>query len=145
MALRDKLSKRVQPYLEPGEQVRHVWIGQTGPNPWWVLVSALIVLFVGKYYIFAVTDRGIWVFNSRKMKMEPNSKRPVALRLPRGTRFGPLSGLWDKTQVQGERVWIGKRFHKDVAAADRELEQLGAASGGQPLPPPRAGSMPPQS
>jgi len=47
--------------------------------------------------------------------------------------------------MHGGGIWVGKRFHKDIAAADREVEQLGAASGGPSLPPPRAGSMPPQS
>ena len=33
MALRDKLVERVQPFLEPGEQVQAVFLAQTGPNP----------------------------------------------------------------------------------------------------------------
>lgn len=59
MALRDKLADRAQPYLEPGEQVRHVFMGQTGPSAWFAALSYLIVLIAGKYFIFVVTDRAI--------------------------------------------------------------------------------------
>jgi len=39
MALRDKLEERVQPLLEPAEQVQEVWWAQTGPNPNFVLAD----------------------------------------------------------------------------------------------------------
>ena len=39
-------------------------------------------------------------------------------RLPRSTRFGPLSGLWGKSQALGAKTHIHKRFHGDVEVAD---------------------------
>jgi hypothetical protein len=38
--------------------------------------------------------------------------------LPRATRIGPASGLWWKCESLGEKLYVHKRFHKDVEAAD---------------------------
>ena len=119
MALRDKLTERAQPYLEPGEQVRHVFLGQTGPSPWLAALSWLIILIAGDYYIFAVTDRAILVMKAGKFV--PSKPKSLEARLPRQTRLGPVSGVWGQTNALGKRVWVNKRFHKDVDAADAEL------------------------
>ncbi|MBI2709263.1 MAG: hypothetical protein HYX34_06170 [Actinobacteria bacterium] len=125
MALRDKLAERMQPYLEPGEQVRHVFTGQTGPSPWLGALSWLIVLFGAKYRIVAVTDRSITVVNASKLvPSKPKGDAAVA-KLPRATPIGPVSGLWGETRFLGERLWVHKRFHKDIAAADAELQAGG--------------------
>jgi hypothetical protein len=47
--------------------------------------------------------------------------KEVLRELPRSTRIGPPSGLWYKTEVLGERMYINKRFHKDVEAADQAV------------------------
>src|SRR4051812_31714723 len=58
MALRDKLRERVQPYLEPGEQVQQVFLAQAGMNPMVMpLLGGLIVLLATHPKIVAVTDR----------------------------------------------------------------------------------------
>ena len=44
--------------------------------------------------------------------------------------MGPLSGLWARTEFTGEKMWVHKRFHKDVEAADAALGQ--PQSPGQP-------------
>lgn len=130
MALRDKLADRTQPYLEPGEEVRHVFMGQTGPSPWFAALSWLIILFAGEYYVFSVTDRAILVMKAGKFI--PSKPKSLEARLPRNTQVGPVSGLWGQTNALGKRVWVHKRFHKDVLAADTELAQMG----GQPPQPP---------
>jgi PPOX class probable F420-dependent enzyme len=38
--------------------------------------------------------------------------------VPRYVQIGPPSGLWYKTEALGERMYIGKRFHKDIKNAD---------------------------
>lgn len=133
MALRDKLAQRAQPFLQPGEQVRHVFMGQTGPSPYFALLSYLIVLFGGKYYVFVVTDQSITVLRASKwIPSKPKSDNPEAV-LPRATQLGPMSGLWGQTNALGQRVWVHKRFHKDVNAADAELAQSGGTAA--PAPP----------
>lgn len=123
MALRDKLAERAQPYLEPGEQVRHVFMGQTGPSPWFSALSYWIVLTSGKFFIFVVTDRAILVL--RASKLVTSKPKDIEARLPRATQLGPVTGIWAPTHALGQRVWVHKRFHKDVLAADTELAQSG--------------------
>lgn len=148
MALRDKLRDRVQPRLEPGEQIQEVYLAQTGPTPWLGLLTAFI-WFAVKRRIVVATDRAIVVFSASWW----TGTHPKELlgRLPRSTTVGPLSGLWAKSAIGGEKVHIHKRFHQDVARADHVAGNAvgGAAStdpaggpgggqsaGGQPLPPP---------
>jgi hypothetical protein len=127
MALRDKLAARVQPMLEPGEQIQAVFLTQTGPSPYWFLATYFI-LFAIKRRIVVATDRAVVVV--RAGAMTGTSAKEVLARLPRSTRIGPLSGLWARIELNGERQWVHKRFHGDVAVADSR------AATGAPLPPP---------
>lgn len=152
MALRDKLVERAQPYLEPGEQVRHVFMGQTGPSPYITLALVLVLVFSsnvlsglglaavglgvlalvglvaivasGDAHVFAVTDRAIVVLSAPMWR--PSKVTGIEARLPRSTRIGPVSGLWGSTDALGKKLWIHKRFHADVLAADTELAGLPA-------------------
>jgi hypothetical protein len=45
-----------------------------------------------------------------------------------------MSGLWGQTNALGKRVWVHKRFQKDVEAADAELAQS-QGGGAAPVPP----------
>lgn len=119
MALRDKLAERAQPYLEPGEQIRQVFLGQTGPSPYWIFLTWFITLFSSQYFVFVVTDRAILVLKAAKWV--PSKVTGIEARLPRATRIGPVSGVWAKSEGLGKKVWIHKRFHKDVLDADMEL------------------------
>ncbi|CAN5798128.1 hypothetical protein BH23ACT2_BH23ACT2_19990 [soil metagenome] len=38
-----------------------------------------------------------------------------------------MSGLWGQTHALGQRVWVHKRFHKDLLAADAEMAHFGPA------------------
>jgi hypothetical protein len=129
MALRDKLAERVQPLLEPGEQVQEVALSQTGPSPYLAIVTYL-VFFAVKRRIIVVTDRAIVIVKAGAWT--GTSAKEVIARLPRGTRLGPLSGLWAKAVINGEQQWIHKRFHGDIARAD-SVAVAGAAA-----PAPRA-------
>ena len=118
MALRDKLKERVQPLLEPGEQVQEVWWAQTGPNPSFALLTWLIIFF-SRYWVCASTNQGMVICRVKGQRsLRPES---VAQRLPRGTHMGPLTGaLWSKAAVtiDGKPLWIARRFYKDVERAD---------------------------
>jgi len=115
MALRDKLRDRVQPLLEPGEQIQEVFLAQAGPSPWLAILTYLI-FFAMKRFIIVATDRNIVVIKSSVWT--GTSAKEVLGRLPRSTRIGPLSGIWAKTQIGPDKMYVHKRFHGDVARAD---------------------------
>jgi hypothetical protein len=119
-SLREKLAEGARPFLQQGEQVRHVFMAQRGPSPYWSLLTYL-VLFSVKRRIIVVTDQSIIVLAAGFMSpAKPTPGVPLAV-LPRQTPFGPLSGLWSATNLNGEKLWVHKRFHKDAAAADAEI------------------------
>jgi hypothetical protein len=120
MALRDKLIERSRSYLEDGEQVEQVFLAQTGPTPWLMaLIGAIAMAFATKRRIVLVTDRAIVLLHASAWT--GTTPKSVVARLPRQTRIGPLSGVWGKTELNGQRTWINKRFFKDVEAADARL------------------------
>jgi hypothetical protein len=125
MALRDKLRDRMQPFLEPGEQVQQAFLAQTGPSPWWMFLTSFI-LFATKWYVVAVTDRSIVIARS-PWWMSTKPKELVA-RLPRAVQLGPVNGLWAGPfylTPDGKKAWVHKRFHKDIEAADMALRSAG--------------------
>ena len=115
IAIRDKIAANVQSHLSPGEQIQAVIPAQTFSG-WWAALSWLIVLFKNSYRAVVATDRRILVFDTGKMTM--GTPKRLLRELPRATRIGPASGLWYKTEALGEKLYVHKRFHKDVAAAD---------------------------
>ncbi len=76
-------------------------------------------MFWIKYRCVAVTQDAIYVLESSKLS---GGAKPQSLvgTLPRQTRLGPVSGRWGQVNLLGERHWVHKRFHHDVAAADYE-------------------------
>ncbi|WP_129664605.1 hypothetical protein [Phytoactinopolyspora endophytica] len=124
MATRDRLRERAQPYLRPGENIEQVFQAQSGPSPYFFLLTWL-TLFWHKFYIVAVTDQSIvMVRTGHFVNTKPKGDDPVEARLPRRTRIGPVSGLWASTSNLGpKRLWIHRYFHKDVDAADAALDQ----------------------
>ena len=118
MALRDKLKERVQPMLEPGEQVQQVFMAQTA-SPYWAVISYWILIFKNGYRIVAVTDRSIVTFKAGGFM--PSKPKSIVSRSPRAP-IGPLSGmLWGKAIVGGEQLWISKRFFGDVSTANASV------------------------
>lgn len=141
MALRDKLARRSAPYLEPGEQIQAVFLAQSGPSPYFILLGFIIILIGARYAVVVVTDRAIVVL--RAGMFTPTFPKRVVVRLNRGTWLGDPSGLWGKIQLD-KRYWVHKRFHKDVRAANQMLAAMYPAGPPpmQPAPPPPYG--PPQ-
>jgi hypothetical protein len=45
----------------------------------------------------------------------------VGLDLPRNTVIGPAQGLWYQTDALAESLYINRRYHEDVAAADSAI------------------------
>ena len=113
--IRDKIRENAQQFLQPGENVEAVFAAQTF-NGYWAFLSWLIVLFKNSYRAIVVTDRRIAVFDTGRWAM--GTPKTLLRDLPRSTRIGDPSGLWWKTESLGERMYVHKRFHKDVEEAD---------------------------
>jgi hypothetical protein len=75
-----------------------------------------LVLFWVKYWIVVATDRNVVVFSAGKFA--PFKPKALDRRLHRATTFGPLSGLWGKSEILGVTTYVHKRFHGDAAQAD---------------------------
>ena len=107
MALRDKLRERTQPFLCEGEQIEHIALAQAA-NPWMVgFGGGLFMLLFGKPRGIVATSSSIVVLRQSKWSATPEE---VLARLPRGTRIGPVGGLWAKSVVNGEQLWIHRRI-----------------------------------
>jgi hypothetical protein len=115
VAIRDKLRANAEHVLQPGEVVQSIFVGQT-TSQWFALISMWIIILKSPYRVVVVTDRRILVCRSGRFRTTP--VKEVVAELPRSTRIGPASGLWYKCETLGDRLYIHKRFHKDVAAAD---------------------------
>lgn len=125
MAIRDKLRANATPYLQPGESIQAVFCGQT-TSQWFALISWWIIVAKNSYRVVVVTDRRILVCRSGRLTMTP--VKAVLAEYSRSTRIGPASGLWYKCETLGERMYVHKRFHKDIAAADGMAPAPGAAA-----------------
>jgi len=119
MNVRKKMAERSLGLLPPETRIRHIFAGQTGPCPWWSLLTWVVVLWQ-RPRIVAVTDSHIHVLATPWL-MPTRPKRLIAT-LPRDGHIGPVSGLlWARVQIGDERIWVRQRFHKDITAADAEL------------------------
>jgi hypothetical protein len=115
VAIRDKLRENAAHVLQPGETIQSVFCAQT-TSQYFALISVWIILLTNAYRVVVVTDRRILVCASGRFRMTP--VKSVLRELPRGVRIGQPSGLWWRSESLGERLYIHKRFHKDVNAAD---------------------------
>jgi hypothetical protein len=115
VAIRDKMRANAQPHLQPGETVQAVFGAQI-TSGWFALLSYWIIILRGAYRVVVVTDRRILVCRSGRMTTTPVNE--VLQEFPRSTRIGPPTGLWYRCESLGVPLYIAKRFHKDVEAAD---------------------------
>ena len=123
MALRDKIRANAQHVLQPGEVMQAVIPAQT-VSQYFALITYWIIILSNAYRTIVVTDRRIMVCRSGRWSITPVGQ--VEFQVPRGTRIGPATGLWYKSQSLGQPLYINRRFFKDVAAAD----ELAAADPG---------------
>lgn len=135
MALRDQLRANAQVHIQPGESIQAVFCAQT-VSQYFALFSWLIILIKDCYRVVVVTNQRAIVCKSGRMRMTPVNE--IVWEGPRSTLIGPAHGLWYKTEVLGEKLYINKRFHKDIAEAD---SLAAAASSGSSV----AGAQPSQA
>lgn len=115
MAIRDKMRANAAHLLQPGETVQAVFGAQT-KSQYLAMITYWILLFTNTYRVVVVTDRRILVCQSGRLRTTP--VREILREYPRGLRIGPPSGLWWRCETLGERLYVHKRFHKDINAAD---------------------------
>jgi hypothetical protein len=123
MAIRDKMRSSAAHVVQSGETVQEVFAAQTA-SPYLALVSYWIIIAKSAYRVVVVTDKRILVCKAGRWSTA--SVKDVVRELPRSTKIGPATGVWYKCDTLGERMYIHKRFHKDIAAADA---QAGAQAG----------------
>jgi hypothetical protein len=118
---RKDLVERARPLLPAGSEIRQVFICQSAPNFFFFIITYLtgLTMFWIKYRCVAVTQDAIYVLESSKPS---GGAQPQSLvgTMPRHTRLGPVSGRWGQVNLLGERHWVHKRFHDEIAAADSE-------------------------
>ncbi|WP_084522476.1 hypothetical protein [Nocardia inohanensis] len=118
---RPDLVQRAAPFLPEAAEIRQAFIAQSAPNFTYFLITYLtgLTLFLNKYRCVAITPTAIHILESTKLS---GGSRPRHLlgTMPRTTRLGPPSGRWTQVTLLGERHWVHKRFHDQIAAADRE-------------------------
>lgn len=118
IAIRDKIIENSQQFLKPGEQVQAAIGGQTSSG--WLATVPILSLIVNSYSPVLVTDQRILLLDSGKWSM--GKPKSVKAEFPRNIRIGPPSGLWWKCTALGDsKLYVHKRFHKDVEAADALL------------------------
>lgn len=117
MAIRDTLRSNAAHLLQPGEEIQAVFPAQT-TSQWFALISYWIIIVKNSYRVVVVTNQRILVCRSGRFRLTP--VKDVLHELPRSTTIGPASGLWYQCHSLGERLYIAKRFHKDIAEADAQ-------------------------
>ncbi|MFG1650036.1 hypothetical protein ACGFIE_08920 [Micromonospora sp. NPDC049275] len=118
---RDGLVQRSAPFLPPGSAIRQAFIYQTAPHFLFfiiVYITGLSIFWV-KYRCVAVAEDAIYVLESAKLSGGGKPQRLLGT-LPRHTQLGPVSKRWAQVTILGERGWVHRRFHDQVAAADQE-------------------------
>ena len=118
MAIRDKIRKNAASVLQPDESIQAVFCAQT-VSAYFALISYWIILFSNAYRVVVVTDRRILVCRSGRLVQ--TQVKGVEREFPRDTRIGEPDGLWWPCTTLGNKLYIHRRFHKDVRAADAAL------------------------
>jgi hypothetical protein len=116
MALRDSMRDSAAAFTRPDEQIQAVIGAQTASPMMLPLVGWIITMFINKYRIIAVTSQRILVLDAGKMSVK--RARSIVTELPRSTRLGPPSGIWYKIQAGSEKLYVHRRFFKDINVAD---------------------------
>ena len=124
MAIRDKIRKNAASVLQPGESIQSVFCAQT-VSAYFALISYWILLFANAYRVVVVTDRRILVCRSGRLVQ--SQVKGIEREFPRSTRIGDPDGLWWPCTTLGNKLYIHRRFHKDVRAADAALYSASGA------------------
>lgn len=128
------LLESVAPLLEPGEQPRYVFTGQTGIKPSLRWINFWLVI-ANKARIVAVTDRRIAVFEGGQLRWKRSQPKALIYSLPRATPIVHGSRGWTKVQLGNERIWISRRAYPVMDKANAEIAESTAAVQATPTVP----------
>jgi hypothetical protein len=124
MAIRDSMRASAAQYLQPGEAVQVVISATTvDPNLAGYLFGIGAILFFSRnhFRIIAVTDQRVLVLDAGR-GVTRTKARGMLTELARSTRLGPASGgTLAVIRVGGERLWVQRRYFKDIQAADGDM------------------------
>jgi hypothetical protein len=125
MAIRDTLRRNAAPLLAPGETVQAIFPAQT-TSAYFALLSYWIIVFSDAYRVVVVTDRRILLCRSGRFRVTP--VKGVLREVPRSVIIGPATGLWYRCDALGEKLYINRRFFKDVEIADSSARGVNPSS-----------------
>lgn len=135
-----RLQTHVSRFLEDGEQARHIVKVMEGPNRWLGIVAAVVggsaiavltnqgltgvatmgIIYMGLYQrrLLVFTDRGLVYLGCFPYVFVPTK---VMARWAKGTHVAKPSGLWQRSEVEGRRIWVVPRSL--VALAEATIDQ----------------------
>ena len=102
--------------LDAGENIQEVFPATTMGLLMTALLDRVLFFMPSTHRVVVVTDRRIAVFRSGKFT-QGNPKK-LLRSVDRSTKIGPAKGVTYKTNVLGEKMFVHRRFHKDVESAD---------------------------
>ncbi|MCU1346140.1 MAG: hypothetical protein JWL70_2406 [Acidimicrobiia bacterium] len=121
MAIRDKLRKNAAPLLAPGETIQSIFPAQT-TSQYFALISYWIILLKNANRVVVVTDRRILICKSGKITATP--VKGIEHELPRSTKIGPATGLWYRFEAPTGKLYVNRRYFKDIETADAAVVAL---------------------
>jgi hypothetical protein len=115
-----KVAAAVTPHLEPGEQIRAMFIGQTPVPPiTYLLVGPILFIFILKFRTIVATDRNLYVFPHKWMRTYSYSGEPY--KVPIGQANYESGSMYARVDG-GPKLWV-----MPFGPVKRALNELNAA------------------
>lgn len=125
-----EVTAAIQPHLQPGEQLRHWAYGVKQPPLFLIIIlTPLVVAFLTREYVAALTDRRLLVLRvRRKLEVEEVTEYPLDKLPPAQTSTGAL--FTHIKIVDASKPFVAK-FHRAGMPRNREHAMaIAAALGG---------------
>lgn len=122
---RQRMASRCQPLL-PEEQIGYIIYCQRH-SPYTMALRPVQprVIAVTEAHVWIIRVGATWIYVGSGVGAASFLGPPkgIIAKLPRDTGIGPVSGglMWGRATINGERVWIPRKYFKDVESADERL------------------------
>ena len=123
---RKRMATRCEPLLPVNEQIIYIIYCQRC-SPYTMALRSVQprVIAVTQDHVWIIRVGSTWVFVGSGVGVASFLAPPkgIIAQLPRDTRIGPVSGglMWGRATINGERVWIPRKYFRDIEAADNDL------------------------